>query len=597
MRAHPRCGRHALSRCVSRTLLLAGFLVGAAMPQFAPAAPGAAGQVRQGIRHFEAKEFDRAAEAFDSAGKALPGDPRVAFDRATAYAAKGRYDEATALFQQAALARDADLALRSRYNLAGVAVARARRALGTRPEEAAPRTREEAIGWLGTALAHYRDVLQLDPHHADARHNIELIRIWTQSMQARWRRRDQEKNRQQPLAEYLRWLENQQRILRTRTAGCQGKPPSTELRAELDAVAGDQSALAEEIEPLRAKIAAELGAATATASSGSASAQPPLAASPEAIAALQEQAAEAGRAMVAAGQAIAAEKPGEAVAAQASAVELLDGIAAQLLPFGSLVHQAIERQQQEIDRVAPAVEKPDPAHPLAMGERAWEERFITRWSQRLAELARAGVQQAATASAAVPKEAPETAASGNGEQTAMEKAVRLAPQVVALSGQAADALQASHPADALPKQREALRLLKEMAESLPPQKPQPEPSQCENPKSGDNAQPSQSGDSQKKEEEEEEEEEEEGKKREEPQPPEAKPAEGKEASPPAQQASPSKEPPKSPDRQAQPRKGELTPEEAEALLRRVRQRTAERLEAERQLRRYRYVPDPVEKDW
>ena len=74
-------------------------------------------------RRFAQGDFEAAGKAFTEADVAEPENSAIYFDRACALAAAGDIEKARELFQQAALARDADLAARSHYNL-GMSVRR-----------------------------------------------------------------------------------------------------------------------------------------------------------------------------------------------------------------------------------------------------------------------------------------------------------------------------------------------------------------------------------------------------------------------------------------------------------------------------------------
>ena len=118
-------------------------------------------------------------------------------------------------------------------------------------------------------------------------------------------------------------------------------------------------------------------------------------------------------------------------------------------------------------------------------EAAWNQEFVTHYGEILAPLAKEGLKQLeATPVPAAPagppssnraapalhrcRRTPETA---RRLKRSMEKAVELGPKVEKLSGEAVQLLRDRKPAEALPKQQEALKLLKEIAEPLPKQDP------------------------------------------------------------------------------------------------------------------------------
>ncbi|GAF90428.1 unnamed protein product, partial [marine sediment metagenome] len=87
-------------------------------------------KVRQGVRHYNQEDYEAAGKAFAEADVAQPDDPRIAYDRACAYAAGGDADKAIELFQQAALSPKGTLAAACHYNLGCLAAAKARALFG-----------------------------------------------------------------------------------------------------------------------------------------------------------------------------------------------------------------------------------------------------------------------------------------------------------------------------------------------------------------------------------------------------------------------------------------------------------------------------------
>ncbi len=325
----------------------------------------AAQKVREGIAHFRAEEYEQAAKAFAGAEVSRPEDPWIAFDRACAYAAQGEADKAVELFEQAAMTRDRKLAVRSRYNLGVMAAEKARALFGDKPEEARREVRAEGLALLTEAVRHYRDCLELDEDHADARHNLELIRLWIKHVEALWRRRDREKERKEKrLLEFLLTIEGRQRALRGDAKSLAVQAHSPRRRQALATAESSQRTLAEEIGPLEEKIAAEVGSAkpqgpSPPQASGSALGNAPLLeAAEEAVERLTGLADQAREAMLRAADDLQGGSPDEAAQAQKEAVEKLDRIYGAIVPFADLVGRAIATEQGLVDRVAPVAEKP-----------------------------------------------------------------------------------------------------------------------------------------------------------------------------------------------------------------------------------------------
>lgn len=521
----------------------------------------AAKRVRDGIAHFGAGDFEKASKAFAAADVALPDDAWIGFDRACAYAAQGDADKATERFEQSALSRDVRLAVQSRYNLGSIAAEKARALFGEKPEEASVEVRDEGLALLTQAVGHYRDCLQLDAAHADARHNLEVIRLWIKHMHDVWQKRDRQKQREEmDLLEFLQMIETQQRGLRTAVRAIAPQPDSPQRRQVLVTTESSQRELAEEIEPLKEKIEAALG------STGQAAPQSPQAAlSPEdqekAIQLLTNLANEARAAMFTAADELHGSSVVDAVGSQAEVVEKLDRVYTAVVPFPGLVQRAIGTEQALIDQVAPAVENPDERQPLDSSETAWEQRFVAGWAEALApkaEQALKGLEgldpsaMASTADGAQPG-APDPEAmkkieeEREGLKQSMEKAVELGPKVFELTGQSATHLDEEKPAEALPKQEEALKLLKEIADPLPKQDQQQQ---------GDQQQDQEEDDQEKQ----------------------------------NQEQSGEKQ-----QQDRQPR--DASQQQAESVLKKVRERQRDRRDLEKRLQQHIYRRGAVEKDW
>jgi tetratricopeptide (TPR) repeat protein len=174
------------------------FLILLSVPDYGSAAPPAvARKVKEGIAAYEAGNYRAAAEAFAEAEDQLPGDPRIVLDRAVALAAAGENEEAEALFQEAAQASEPTLAARAHYNLGCLAAGRCRSILGPRPKEAPPTARQRALEFLEESAGHYRDCLRLNENDADARYNLEAIRLWAGRIRSLGRDREQQESASQ----------------------------------------------------------------------------------------------------------------------------------------------------------------------------------------------------------------------------------------------------------------------------------------------------------------------------------------------------------------------------------------------------------------
>ena len=598
-------------------------LIAALLASPSPAAAGskeAAQKVREGIAAYQAGDYKDASNSFSEADVAQPDDPRIAFDRGAALAAQGDADKATELLQKAALSPDLELAVRARYNLGCLAAAKAQKRFGEHPESATPEVRKSGLADLAIAVGHFRDCLHLDKDHADARHNLELIRLWIKSMESLWEQNDRKKQRKElDLAAFLQMLEQNERGLRAASRALAGAGDSPKLREAQRAAEKAQRKLGEEIGPLKEKIETTLGkAAQSAAGSGAPAPAPPAEDVKKAIAQLQSLADEVGSAFDAAATKLHAGKPTEAVKPQTEAVEKLHRMLRGVAPYPTIVGRALGDQQGlvgenpsipsgagattmvpmvpglpsrvegtggQATRGAPgnkdsakppgatagsssSVEStggqatrgtPPVKPPVDAAEAAWNQDFVTRTSEVLAPLAKQGLEQlkSAPTAPAVPQAGPggkgapavsaeEAEKQREGLKQSMEKAVQLAPKVEKLSGDAAQLLRDRKPAEALPKQQEALKLLKEIAEPLPKQKPE---------QNQDQDKPDQDKQEQKQQQKDQ----------------------------------------KQPDQKEQQQ--EASQQQAESAIRQVQERQQQRQEREKQLQRYLSRPGKVEKDW
>ena len=184
------------------------------------AATDAPEKVQEAVERFRDGELEEAMRLLQEADLVRPEDSVIDFDRGVVHQAQGEVEDARTLYQDAATARDALVAVGARYNLGTLEVQQAQAVFGENPEEAAPEAREQGLGHLGRAIAHFRSVLELDPEHGDARHNLEMLRLWVKHMDDVWRQRDREKEREEKdLIAFLEMLRDRENALRKRGAG------------------------------------------------------------------------------------------------------------------------------------------------------------------------------------------------------------------------------------------------------------------------------------------------------------------------------------------------------------------------------------------
>jgi len=450
-------------------------------------------KVRAGVRFFSSGEFPKAKDAFSEAETADPDNDTIVFDQACALMVQGESTDARDLFQQASLASDTRLSAASHYNLGNLAAAMARETLGPDPVNVEPSKREEVVSELLSAVGHYRDCLRVSSMHPEARHNLELIRLFIKHIQAQWEERDREKAREElGLLEFLSMLENKQRALRI-LAGTfteqESTPQNRQLRRE---TADSQRQLHEEIGPLKEKLAAELQKAVNQSGQDQANQESQI------QSVLNQLADTAGEAMLRAADQIQTAGTDVARQTQREVLDQFNELYMVVAPFGNVVQRAIPVQDGLIQQSGSTLsgtlkddeasdtsatstvrtEKPDGAQ----AELAWEQSRITDWSRLLSLKAESELpQMESQLESHVQENEAETEPKAQTEPDAnaqdpskqlralvesMKKAIELAPKAEQHSASAESHMNSAATDQTLDEQQEALRLLKEIAEPL-----------------------------------------------------------------------------------------------------------------------------------
>ncbi|MFY9255889.1 MAG: hypothetical protein WAO83_20715 [Fuerstiella sp.] len=232
--------------------------------------PGdASNKVNEGLQLFRNNQFSEAETAFAEAGEISPENSIILFDEACAALAGNDAEQARGLFRKASLTKDSALAVKAHYNLGCLEADQARSKLGDDPAAAEGETREQSINMLLTSIRSYRDVLRLEPAHQDARHNIELIRLYIKHLQSQWAERDKQKARnEKDLLQFLKMIEDRQTQLRTTTKALSNAQDTAYLRQAVMETSESLRTLHEEIEPLKQKISQQIQQSAAASAGG-----------------------------------------------------------------------------------------------------------------------------------------------------------------------------------------------------------------------------------------------------------------------------------------------------------------------------------------
>jgi Ca-activated chloride channel family protein len=513
--------------------------------------------VREGIQHFQRGQYAEASKRFAEADVALPDDPRIAYDRACAAAAGKDFGKATELFQKASLARDETVVAPAHYNLGCLAAQRAKSLFGEHPEEANAQTRQEGLSLLGQAVAHYRDCLRIEEGHTAARHNLEVLRRWIKHTQQVWAERDRQQRRQEmDLLQMLEMIQAEQEALRQIGRTAEREDDSPRRRQTVSQAGDGQRQLTEEIEPLKQKLREALTPPQGPQAKSASAAKPAVPDVDRALETLNGLADQAKQAMTQAADRLAKQEIAKAIGSQEQALDSLNDIYLAVAPFEQFLAKATGTQESLVNRSKEIVQRPTggtnstdkkPDYP----DLARTQTVVSRWGEVLRPKAEQLLKQQPPPVAG-PKLPPSSSPAKSDPKVAqvpdvkpaLEKAIELGPKIHELTRQAAGDLEKQHADAALPNQEEALKLLREITELLPKQ-PQ-----------NDSQQPKDQPDKNPQDQ-------------------------------PQDQAQP----------QSQPQPKELSQQQAEALMRKVRERDRKHREMQGELRHATHGAVTVEKDW
>lgn len=316
-------------------------------------------KVREGIRLFRASEFETSKQRFSEAVELDPENAVAVFDEACAAAAAGQTDTARDLFQKTSLSSDRDLAVRSHYNLGCLEADAARSTLGEDPAAVTGDTRQQVIELLLVSVRHYRDVLRHAPNHADARHNLELIRLYIKHIQSLWEERDRQQARDEKnLLQFLRMIEDHQDALRSATRPLIEESDSALRRQTVRDLADQQRDILQEIEPLKLKITDQFQQQSQTAMNGPPNQQLAEQAK-QAEELLLELAGESGRQMTVAADQLDENDASAAVESQTQSLEQLNQLYMAIAPYTDILQRSIQQQTRLAELPKPDSSLPD----------------------------------------------------------------------------------------------------------------------------------------------------------------------------------------------------------------------------------------------
>jgi len=582
---------------LSAGLLLSGFLLAPSAQAAESGVPEKAARLHnQGLEQFQSGELDRALELFKEAEELSPDQPRIHLGQGAALQQQGQLDAAADQYLQASSKGDKSATAVARYNLGTIAAERARKLLGDQPEEAQGETRTQSVQEIDGAILHFRATLRLDPAHAAARHNLELLRLWLKHIQDAWKQRDERQQAQeQDLPALLLEFLKEQETLRDELLALRPEAPSPRRDEALAQLGDRQGHLAGRLDELPPKVEQTLEqlfqaqSGPGAAGQGDEAAKRLEQAREQILSLVEATQAEMRRAEDALRNAL----PDAAAEPQKVASDQLEALWTGFANFPQVLRRALELEQGLVAETAPLVEAlpgAAPAEPFraeAMAEQQGRVGALAPWLLDRAESSLTAAAEAREAKEAKEAEEAEPAPSKGppgeedqeldeeqkaqlqeqrermeAEVAAFEKALENLPLIPDLSKRAAANLEQEDYPGALPDEEEILRLLREISELWPKDdESQQGPSQEEN-----------QGDQEKD--------------------PEEQPDQQDQQDQPDQDQQDQQDQSES-KQQDQP----LTKEQVEELLQKALEREQEYKQKKRELERMLLVPVPVERDW
>ncbi|MEQ8768720.1 MAG: hypothetical protein RL885_32735 [Planctomycetota bacterium] len=176
--------------------------------------------------------FENAGSLFSDLEVDHPEDPFVQFGLGTVAAAQADWDQAVEHFQKAAWSRDDRVAAEALFNLGNVSLHRAEDSFGEDPLAADDEALQTGMDQLEGAVRRYRDCLELAPDHENARYNLELIRTWLKHLRALLEEKARQEQRDKlDYNAFLDLIREQQTKLRDATHVV-GRAPDTARRRQ-----------------------------------------------------------------------------------------------------------------------------------------------------------------------------------------------------------------------------------------------------------------------------------------------------------------------------------------------------------------------------
>lgn len=438
--------------------------------------------VREGLEAYASADYPGARRKFMGADVSKPETPEIAFDLACAYQKEGDHERAAEQYQKASLSRDRRIASSARYNLGCLEADAAKALAGSNPAQLAPEKRPDVLNRLAAAVANYRQCLAYDKNHAEARRNLERIRLWIKYYTELWRKQEQEQRRKDmDLVQFLDYLMKIENSLRDQSDAAAAEPQTpvdrfAELKRAQTALLEEMPTLNGKIEELKAQVQGQGGP---PGQQGPAPTKEQTEHLEQAIAQFHKWSAEAAKQMGLAAEKLGLHDPSAASTAQEQASSSLESIWEVLAPLGPIVARALERQTRVVEAVRPqaadgsAAPDPPAATPTARVLKEQENaqrsaalivpkaKEMLKMLEALPDTDQAGPKNGTQPPVPKQEQDPKKIKEG------VEKAIDLAPKALKHQAAAVKHLSAGRRGAAHPEAEEARKILEEISKNLP----------------------------------------------------------------------------------------------------------------------------------
>ncbi|MDR1053542.1 MAG: tetratricopeptide repeat protein [Planctomycetaceae bacterium] len=542
------------------------------------------GVVREGADAFRNGEFEQAAKAFEKAAEDSPRDLRLTYNHGVALAASGNLEGAIEVLRKSAIDPEPKIAVLSLNSLAQIHINQAKQQLPENQNETPPEKRNEILELADKSEQYYMDILELEPDNQNVRHNIEVLRSWKTDIKSQWDQADRNKKRQSNLYDRLDWIDNWQHDIANAIAQSKKIPNSPKKYQELYETAEKQQHLIGEIDAIRGDLEKQLQAENTQANDQIANV----------FNKIRETATEVK-------QSLDKLDDNNALNKAEQSNRQLSQLKFSLAPFEKIVEQAEKFQTQLVNNNPSSNE-------LAKDDNEQNNRNVNSAESELQHqvndqqliaslmplmLYRAKEGLEAKRSQNLPSQPsnnppqtnptqPDTAntADIDPQQKSMELAIKYEPEIRQLAENAATLLSQNNHADALPKQKQSQKLLREILnqqnQNDQNQQNNQEQNQNQNNQNDQNNQENKNEDNK----------------------------ESNDKNDQKNNEQKNSQQPKSADQKQEENKNEITDaeklrqtEKAERLMRQVKRKQQEANERREELKNYFLQPAPVDKDW